>query len=197
MQAWSIQSLAAWQVLQTTGVLRTDPVLLDPAFLPAYQWLVAQMKTRIGPPPPGCHFPVWFWYQWQDAEKRKPDLRTSGHLPKGEQGVRLTLTIQADAALLSDFDLWHYVLNYWYLPSSVAEGDAFAAELAAVGLDSYRTKPLPAPYHERLVASWQRIFDLDWAAPALADPKAEKQLQGVVWEITLAQVQEVQAFVAR
>lgn len=92
--------------------------------------------------------------------------------------------------------LWHYVLNYWYLPQSVADGDAFAAELAAAGLDVYRTKPLPEFYHARIVASWQRIFDLDWSVPAIASPKAEKQIQGVVWEITLVQVRKVQAFVA-
>lgn len=197
MQVWSIQTLAAWRVLQTAGVLRSDPALIEPDFLSAYQWLVGQMPSRIGTPPVGCPYPVWVWYQWQDAKKRRPDLRAGGHLPKGQQGVLLTLTIQADAVLLSDFDLWHYVVNYWYLPPSVAEGDAFEAALAAVGLEFYRTKPLPAPYHDRIVASWQRIFDLNWSAPEIASPKAEKQIQGVMWEITLAQVRKVQAFVAR
>lgn len=198
MQVWTIQPLAVWQMLQTTGVLRTEPALIDPAFLPAYQWLVVQMQSRIGPPPPGCHFPLWLWYQWQDAEKRRPDLRAGGHLSKGQHGVLLTLTIPENAVLLSDFDLWHYVLNYWYLPQSVAEGDAFTAELTAAGLDFYRTKPLPDPaYHRRIEASWQRIFDLDWSAPEIASSQAEKQIQGVTWEITLAQVKKVQAFVAQ
>lgn len=65
-------------------------------------------------------------------------------------------------------------------------------------LDPYQTKPLPDPsYHERIVNSWQRIFALNWAAPEIASPKAKKQIQGVVWEITLAQVRKVQPFVAR
>jgi hypothetical protein len=33
---------------------------------------------------------------------------------KGEKGVRLTINCPADRVLLSDFSLWHYVLNYWY-----------------------------------------------------------------------------------
>lgn len=198
MQVWSIQPLAAWQSLQATGVLRTDPALIDPDFLRAYQWLVVQMQSRIGAPPSGCHFPVWCWYQWQDVEKRKPDLRAGGHLSKGQHGVLLTLTIPENAVLLSDFDLWHYVLNYWYLPQSSAESDAFADELAAAGLDPHCTRPLLDPtYHRRIEASWQRIFDLNWSAPEIASPKAEKQIQGVTWEITLVQVKKVQAFVAR
>jgi hypothetical protein len=35
---------------------------------------------------------------------------------------------------LSDFDLWHYVLNYWYLPESEAEGEEFELELKQYGL---------------------------------------------------------------
>jgi hypothetical protein len=35
-----------------------------------------------------------------------------------ETGVRLELEIPDGTALLSDFSLWHYPLNYWYLPST-------------------------------------------------------------------------------
>ena len=45
-------------------------------------------------------------------------LAVCGHLPKGERGVRLELQVADDRVLLSDFDLWHYVLNYWYLPET-------------------------------------------------------------------------------
>ena len=67
--------------------------------------------------------PIWAWYQWEGS-RRKPDLRASGYLPKGEPGVRLELRVADDRVLLSDFDLWHYVLNYWYLPKSEKAGEA-------------------------------------------------------------------------
>lgn len=198
MQLWSIQTLAAWQTLQTTGVLRTDPRRIAADFLPAYQWMVLQMQSRIGPPPPGCQFPIWVWQQCYNAAKPKPDLRQGGHLPKGMPGVLLALVVDERSCLLSDFDLWHYVLNYWYLPTSNAEQDDFVVELARVGLDYYQTKPLPDPlYHRRMEESWQRIFDLDWAADGIASPKAEKAVQATLWEIRLEQVQQVKAFIAR
>ncbi len=43
---------------------------------------------------------------------------------------RLKLECPADRVLLSDYSLWHYVLNYWYLPSSEADGDAFERDIA-------------------------------------------------------------------
>ena len=39
-----------------------------------YDWLVDQMKERIGPPPEGVSYPVWAWHTWREDSKR-PDLR--------------------------------------------------------------------------------------------------------------------------
>lgn len=64
---------------------------------------------------------------------------------RGEKGVRLTINCPAERVLLSDFSLWHYVLNYWYLPSSEAVGDAFESELAGHGLSFFDQEPVPGP----------------------------------------------------
>lgn len=37
--------------------------------------------------------------------------------------------IEQDSVLLSDFELWHFVLNYWYLPSSLQDIGRFEEEL--------------------------------------------------------------------
>lgn len=198
IEVWSIQNIAAWRVLQRTGVLRTDPAQIDSNFQVAYQWLVTQMHQRIGVAPTGCHFPVWFWYQWRDHRKRKPDLRSRGYLPAGQEGVRLTLALDERTVLLSDFDLWHYVLNGWYLPDSLADSDAFSVEQAAVALDDTQSTALgKANLQSRIEKSWQRIFDLDWFAPDITSPRENKVIQGVVWEIQLAQVRQVDLFKAR
>ncbi len=74
--------------------------------------MVGQMQIRLGEPPAGVTYPIWAWYQWQDAKRRLPDLRCRAHLGKGEVGVRIEFTKPAGQILLSDFDLWHLPLCY-------------------------------------------------------------------------------------
>lgn len=170
----------------------------DPTFRSAYEWMSQQMTLRIGPRPTTVELPIWAWYQWRGERQRKPDLRAAGHLEKGEKGVRIEFKVNEQRALLSDFDLWHYVLNYWFLPPSEAEGDAFEAELAARGLSFFKTKPLPSTrYHRAIETSWQRIFDLNFSSADIAAPRKEKCVQACLWEITLDDVRDVSEFTAR
>jgi len=48
-------------------------------------------------------------------KKRMPDLRSCGHLPRGIPGIRLELEVEEERVLLSDFSMWHAVLNQTYL----------------------------------------------------------------------------------
>ena len=76
----------------------------------------------------------------------KPDLRSSGHLLKGERGVRIEFRVSDRLILLSDFDLWHYVLNYWYLPESQKDDEAFESELSRRGLSFTKRNPYVTPH---------------------------------------------------
>lgn len=70
------------------------------------------MKKRIGPPPAGARYLAWAWYA-QNGKHNKPDLRSErwGYGPGNEQYACIELEIPDDLALLSDFDVWHIVLN--------------------------------------------------------------------------------------
>lgn len=127
----------------------------------------------------------------------RPDLRSSGHFRKGTRGVRIEFEIPDDQVLLSDFESWHYVLNYWYLARSEAEDKAFDRYIALKGFDYFITRPLPEPYHNQLVATWLRIFDLDWADDYVASPREQKSIQAVFWELRLDHVKNVDFFVSR
>ena len=119
-------------------------------------------------------------------------------MPRTERGVRIEFEIDGAFVLLSDFELWHYVLNYWYLPPSSAEGQAFEAELAEHGLDFHRTKPLADPVFDKAIReTWERIFDMEWAEEDLAVPRAEKSIQAAFWELALEDVRRVDQFTAR
>ena len=131
MVLWTIQPVGIWNTIQDTGVYRCDPIkslMTDLQFQEKYEWLIGQMKKRIGPPPDGVTYPVWAWYM-QNGKHRKPDLRSErwGYGPGGEDYVCIEFEVPDDQVLLSDFDVWHIVLNN-DLISEAEEEDALQEE---------------------------------------------------------------------
>lgn len=112
MKLWTIQHRTAYEEMLQTGVLRANSsYILDEFFRDSYEWMVEQMKKRIGNPPDGVELPVWAWYQWEGNRKR-PDMRHHGRSSeKGVPIVLLTIDVPDEKVLLSDFDYWHVVLN--------------------------------------------------------------------------------------
>jgi len=207
MLVWTIQSSQVWEQLQQDGLISgPGPDLVGRAdecwqWQLAYEWMAEQMERRVGKRPRPDRYPLWAWYQWRDALHRKPDLRSSGHLAPGTRGVRLACEVPDEHILLSDFLLWHHALNYSYLSLNQAEEEAFEAELALHDITRKPSGPLSDPmFHQRILASWQRIFDLetvgdpDWVGDQTRDKKA---IQGTFWQLSLDQVREITAFTSR
>ncbi len=194
MQLWTIQTEAALGKLECDGRLSSDRSLADADFLTAYDWISDQMRQRIGPSPAGVTSPLWAWYQCNSESKRRPDLRRRGHLPRGETGFLIEFWGDDESVVLSDFDLWHFVLNYWYLPATVADGDRFDSTL-----DRRYSWNDPAPHviDQEIRDSWQRIFDLEWYDPELTCSPGERQIQATLWELTAESIVTIQKFVAR
>ena len=199
MILWTVQPPEAWKTLQDTGVLRTDPNLAEQDWLEPYCWLADRMAERIGPPPNGASLPLWAWYQWDGVKHRRPDLRFGGYGPPGCRQVRIEFEIDDNAVVLSDFDLWHCPLSYWYLAKDEADDKAFEAELKQHGLDFFRQKPLPvAKYHKRIVRSWLKIFDLDWNNDWFTNADRDKKcIQATFWELRLGMVRKTKEFLVR
>jgi hypothetical protein len=144
------------------------------------------MTRRLGPPPRNVRYPIWAWYQYDSAIRRRPDLRHSAHLPSGAAGVLIEFEIEPTFVLLSDFDLWHYVLNHSYIPRNARE----ARELD-------RLPHHKQPANEQMKNSWRRIFDLEWSAKDIAAPRGQKSIQATVWQVPLAEIRSVRRFRAR
>ena len=133
MILWTLQHPSVWERLERDGVYRCDGTHLcfpsdgDDAVNHAhyaYDWLTRKMEECVGPAPDGARYPIWAWYKQQGQADGKPDMRS--HRPKpGEEIVRIKLDIPDWEVLLSDFDGWHFALNYWYLASSEANADSF------------------------------------------------------------------------
>lgn len=198
MILWTIQSIDAWKELQVSGILRCYDQFVEIEDYVAYKWMIEQMEKRVSVKRPENAFPLWACYQWDGEQHKKPDLRSSDHLPKGQKGVRIEFQINDHLVLLSDFDLWHFVLNYWYLPQSTANGELFEAKLAENGLSFFQSKPLPDPaFYEIITKSWERIFDIEWEEKDLTVPKVQKSIQATFWELRLKEVRRVDEFTSR
>lgn len=174
MKLWTVQSNEAYQKLQRDGMLSGDRTLImEESFLTAYQWLCRQMEKRIGPPPHPDVFPVWAWHTWEGGSG-KPDMRRYRSEVEAPDGCwRLTLEVPDDQVLLSDFDLWHFPLNGWYLALSEKE---------------YRTSS--ADYKEK---SWERIFQLDLPANDWCVSE-KKSIQATFWTLTWDMVKKAEHF---
>ncbi len=82
--------MAAWERLQRTGVLRGDGRRVPAYYRYAYRWMSDQMRLRLSPH--HARFPLWGWYHWQGIKQCRPDLRASGHRPKGYPASVLKLS---------------------------------------------------------------------------------------------------------
>ena len=103
--------------------------------------------------------------------------------------MRLEFLTRADDILCSDFEAWHFALNYWYLPKDHADGRRFEAQLRRRGLDFCRTKPLRDRWaHDAIERSWDRIFTIRRNA---------KSVQACLWEVPVSAVTDVTVFTGR
>lgn len=194
MILWTIQNWEIWEVFQSSGVLRQEPQFVPIHFVDAYRWMADKMEKHIGPAPASGQFPVWAWYQ-TGFGKRRPDLREGGWLPKGQRGVRIEFEVPGSKVLLSDFVLWHYVLNGGYLAQSEEDYYAFAKVV-----DQFRQKkgcPLPLRLSRKIEQSWDRVLDLEWFDEFMTDEPDHKMIQATLWELRIEAVLRVTEFTAR
>ena len=195
MILWTIQSLSAWEILQSRGFLQARRPYVEKLFRLAYRWMQGQMRKRLWPPPSSACFPLWAWFQWQGSNKKRPDLRFSGHLPRGDTGVLIEFHADAAEVILSDFELWHYVLNYWHLPNSIADEARFDAILASLAANTPSEVTIRnRSFHSDIQKSWERIFNIQWSKPDIASEFTEKQIQATLWRLNRNKVRNFTIF---
>ncbi len=116
MKLWTIQTIDAWNVLQRTGVLRTDPKTIDDDMISAYRWMVARMRERLGRSPEGCQLPIWAWYQrmYENAVGQltnlKGILRTADELLSQDKRLRSLMSNWGQVIRLS-FRIKNHLTN--------------------------------------------------------------------------------------
>lgn len=205
MRLWTIQRYKTYEKLIQTGILKADDneYHKDPYFKYAYNWMIEKMKYKGLVPPIGMCDPIWAWFQWEGKAKRR-DMREKGYANRGETIVQLSVEVDNKDVLLSDFDLFHYVLNYWYLPIDEKDGDEFEKRYTDLGFEWHdlsnfkiQTQPMQVIRTE-IEKSWQRIFDLELADDNfIYRSRNKKSIQATLWQLKLEQIVEAQVFTAK
>jgi len=196
MRLWTIQTKEIWARAEESGVLEfnelhiDDDKAIDRWLRPAYDWMVGQLEQRVRNYPRN-KYPIWAWYH------PKPDLRRSGHLSRGTSGVRVEFIVSSDRVLLSDFEVWHAVLNCWYLSLSEEESENWDNRCERAGIKiGWENWPPPAPFKEEIMRSWERIFDLEVLKTHLELTSGET-IQACIEKVYTDEVVNVTYFKAR
>jgi len=189
MKLWTIQDKEAYNFLKKNGVLHTNEKYLwcEDSFKHAYDWMASELDKKDSRPE-GVRYPIWAWYQW-NGKRKKRDLRERALSTKGKPAVQLEIEIPDDKVLLSDFDIFHCVLNKWYVSSSEEDYEQFKEWCASQD---------ESKIINRITESWSKIFDLtkeddNW----LYGKNENKCIQAVFWELREDQVIWAREFIAR
>ena len=185
MILWTCQEEAVYNELLKTGVYRCDLNLSSMKDCrEKYDWLVRQMKQRIGPPPEQVTYPVWAIYQQSDKH-HKPDLRRERWECgcDGEHFACIEIEIPDRDVLLSDFDAWCIILSDFLISDTEQEGCRLEAQYEALS---------PSEKRHMKEKNWERAFDLSplnngWT-------RRGYEIQATFWELRLEQVRDVRFF---
>ena len=182
MILWTLQSQEVYEQIQKIGVYHCDftkSYMKD--WQEQYDWLVREMRKRIGDPPEDVSYPVWAWYMWE-GDRKKPDLR-GGRWEKVRKVERLAymeIDISEDRFVLSEFDSWSIILLHGLLSDSEEEDSRLENEYNSLSEED-RTK-----YRN---INWERAFDLtfvdnDWVHRG-------DSIQATFWELRKEDIRKV------
>ena len=205
MKLYTVQPLSVYDLLCQEGRFLSRPAAYPEAFLNAvpgrfeyvlaYDWMMAKMMARGLPRPHPEVYPIWAFYRWLGVKRPKPDLRSSAVKLPPELGrqVLMTVDIPAERVLLTDYFSWYACIGYYYA-GTVKSSDGFRRRLWQAHRDWDRSKPWPEPFHQELVASWDRVLDLAAARRIQHTRKDDQVIQSTFWELGADEVTEAVAF---
>jgi hypothetical protein len=193
MRLWTIQPVEVLEEINRLGYYICNPKKAmyisdkEVNFKSSYDWLIIEMEKRIGKRPNGVSYPVWAWHT-RDWQYKKPDLRQAGYDTPGTKCVCIELEVPDNEVVLSDYDVWHFILNDWYFDNSMNEEEWDSKH-------KYYDRLSPEKKLEKKLKSWQGVFNItpyesDWFCRG-------RYIQATFWVLKSSYIKKVQYFVAK
>ena len=129
--------------------------------------MVNQMKLRVLVNTHQAAYPVWAWARY-DQHRYHPDKRSLLKEARNQKEslVLLTLRVPFEQVLISDFSLWHSILNCASISRSSSEYEQRERLMRQKFKKAYPKSNPTTILHERdwdyafMIQSWNRIFQL-------------------------------------
>ena len=193
MRLWTIQPVEVLEEINRLGYYICNPKKAmyisdkEVNFKSSYDWLIIEMEKRIGKRPNGVSYPVWAWHT-RDWQYKKPDLRQAGYDTPGTKCVCIELEVPDNEVVLSDYDVWHFILNDWYFDNSMNEEEWDSKH-------KYYDRLSPEKKLEKKLKSWQGVFNItpyesDWFCRG-------RYIQATFWVLKSSYIKKVQYFIAK
>jgi hypothetical protein len=137
-------------------------------YLKLYDWYISQAE-KIVSRPEGVTYPIW--------------LSTSCEmmLQPAKDTVILEIEVEKQKVVITDFEKWGYVVNYWYVPLNKEDEEKHNSELKKNGIVdesslymSHKGNFYPM-LRNKIIKSWDRIFQIS--------PTQNNITQVTLWEI--------------
>ena len=127
----------------------------------SYEWLKKQMIKRGVLPKHNETDLFWAWAWSGDLGKKQVDLRTRPYC-RNQDNVLLTIDKNPQDILLSDFSLWHFVLNYWALYTCKQDEKMWDNICKDKSTNYFNHKPLIQSHlNEKIEKTWELIFEIE------------------------------------
>jgi hypothetical protein len=192
MRLWTIQPETIYALLNSQKVIHCVPLksvlLTECEFGSSYDWMAAQMKIRIGNPPDGVRYPIWAWHT-VDWKHQKPDLRKTEFRNYEGNQVCIELEIPDKNVLLSDEEMWHFILNDSFIGDSVNK-EEFDAE------NNWFDELLQPQQKVVKEKSWEKIFDVSTPIDTEWNRRG-MFMQATFWELNFDHVIDIRNFKGR
>ena len=160
MKLWTRQHKNVLKELEDGDVYRAKKIYIQEKndtisgyYLKLYDWYV-QKAEKIVPRPQGVSYPIW--------------LSTTSELMlrPTEDTIILELEVDREHIVVTSFEKWGYVVNYWYVPLNKEDEKKHNEELKKYGIgdesalvmgDKGNFYPL---LKNKIIKSWERMFDV-------------------------------------
>ena len=192
---WTIRPIKDYDKLMENKILTFTKDEIDPFYYKNYRIAYDYMKNKLYEYDKNNLgnnnlMPIWVWEKYNGIYD-KVDMTLEDLGPSGENAVQLTLNIDPNRVLLSDFIYWHYPLWLTYLCKSEEDENKIQDKynLNYDNIDEYKLK--------KCVESWDIIFDINYCRNNryfYENEDIKQTTQGVLWYIKLEDVIDIDFF---
>lgn len=160
MKLWTIQDSSILDDIEQKGFAHCNQKSSFCTLFPhAYNWLAEEMRKQVGLPPfEEIEYPLWAWYQYTSYKKPKPPKSPRLLDSDQQEGVFLEIDIPDKDVLLSDFDLWHWVLNGCSMVRN-KQLDRMIEQYVRDTNGQYDFNTYPEEIKKEIISTWCRVFD--------------------------------------